>query len=40
MAERQYAVWDENNLSSPLTMVELDSSNGILFPIYDEDTGV
>ncbi|CAF3165610.1 unnamed protein product [Rotaria sp. Silwood2] len=40
MAERQYAVWDENNLSAPLTMVELDSSNGILFPIYDEDTGI
>ncbi|CAF3833293.1 unnamed protein product [Rotaria sordida] len=40
MAERQYAVWDENNLSAPLTMVELDSSNGILFPFYDEDTGM
>ncbi|CAF1589274.1 unnamed protein product [Rotaria sp. Silwood1] len=40
MAERQYAVWDENDLSAPLTMVELDSSNGVLFPIYDEDTNI
>ncbi len=23
-----------------LTMEELDSSNGILFPVYDEDTGL
>jgi coronin-1B/1C/6 len=40
MAERQYAVWDENNLGSALTMEELDSSNGIIFPFYDEDTNV
>ncbi|CAF1241004.1 unnamed protein product [Adineta steineri] len=40
MAERQYAVWDENNLGAPLTMDELDSSNGILFPFYDQDTNV
>lgn len=40
MAERQYAVWDENNLGTALTMEELDSSNGIQFPFYDEDTGL
>ncbi|CAF0940629.1 unnamed protein product [Adineta ricciae] len=40
MAERQYAVWDENNLSAALTMEELDSSNGIMFPFYDQDTNV
>jgi len=40
MAERQYAVWDENNMSAPLVMEELDSSNGIIFPFYDEDTNV
>jgi coronin-1B/1C/6 len=39
-AERQYAVWDENDLSNALTMVELDSSNGIMFPYYDEDINV
>jgi len=40
LAERQYAVWDENDLSAPLTMVKLDSSNGVVFPFYDEDTNV
>jgi coronin-1B/1C/6 len=40
MAERQYAVWDENNLGTALTMEELDSSNGIMFPFYDEDTNM
>lgn len=40
MAERQYAIWDENDLSAPLTMVELDSSNGILFPFYDPDVNI
>ena len=27
-------------MGTALTMVELDSSNGILFPFYDEDTNV
>jgi hypothetical protein len=27
-------------LAAPLSMEELDSSNGILFPFYDEDTGL
>jgi coronin-1B/1C/6 len=27
-------------LAAPLAMEELDSSNGILFPFYDEDTGL
>jgi len=40
MSERQYALWDENNLGNALTMEELDSSNGVLFPVYDEDNGL
>ncbi|CAF1127073.1 unnamed protein product [Adineta steineri] len=40
MSERQYALWDGDNLGNALTMEELDSSNGILFPFYDEDTSL
>ncbi|CAI9741049.1 coronin-1C-A isoform X1 [Octopus vulgaris] len=40
MSERQYALWDEKDLSSPLTMQEVDSSNGVLFPFYDPDTNI
>lgn len=38
--ERQYALWDQEKLESPLAMEELDSSNGVLFPFYDEDTNM
>ncbi len=37
-SERQYALWDSEKLESPLVMEELDNSNGLLFPFYDEDT--
>ncbi|CAF0836321.1 unnamed protein product [Didymodactylos carnosus] len=40
MSERQYALWDEATLGNALVMEELDSSNGVLFPFYDEDTGL
>ena len=30
----------QKDLGNALTMEELDSSNGILFPFYDEDTGL
>lgn len=30
----------QGNLGTPLTMNEIDSSNGILFPFYDEDTNI
>ena len=30
----------KDNLGMHLTMEELDSSNGILFPFYDEDTSL
>ncbi|OQV14922.1 Coronin-2B [Hypsibius exemplaris] len=38
--DRQYAVWDINNLSQPLKMDILDSSSGVTFPYYDPDTSV
>eukprot|EP01137_Pigoraptor_chileana_P029063 Opistho-2@13765 len=36
--ERQFAMWDHVDVSKPLTMQSLDSSNGILMPFYDDDT--
>lgn len=38
MSERQYALWDEtlNNI----TMQEIDTSNGVIFPFYDPDTSM
>jgi coronin-1B/1C/6 len=38
--ERQYGLWDEEKVDLPLVMEELDNSNGLLFPFYDEDTNV
>ncbi|CAI4230754.1 unnamed protein product [Auanema sp. JU1783] len=39
-SERLYALRDASNLSEPLVEEELDTSNGVLFPLYDEDTGL
>lgn len=38
MGERQYALWDENLTS--MTIQEIDTSNGIIFPFYDPDTSM
>lgn len=38
MSERQYALWDENLTN--MTMQEIDTSNGIIFPFYDPDTNM
>lgn len=38
MSERQYAVWDVTNLSKSLTMANVDTSSGVMFPFYDEGT--
>lgn len=40
MSERQYALRDETMLDDPIIMVEVDTSNGILVPLYDPDTNV
>ncbi|XP_072698167.1 coronin-2A isoform X2 [Canis lupus baileyi] len=37
---RQLAVWDQDNLSVPLSEVDLDGSSGVLFPFYDVDTNM
>ncbi|CAK5078248.1 unnamed protein product [Meloidogyne enterolobii] len=38
-SERIYALRDSNTLE-PLLQEELDTSNGVLFPLYDEDSGL
>ncbi|XP_065333735.1 coronin-2B-like isoform X3 [Cloeon dipterum] len=39
-SDRQYAVWDQDDLSEPLTKEIIDSSSGVLFPYYDHDTQI
>ncbi|KAM9447149.1 coronin-1C-A isoform 1-T1 [Clarias gariepinus] len=40
MSERQLALWDPKNMEEPITVHELDTSNGVLLPFYDPDTSV
>uniref|UniRef100_G3UAB5 Coronin n=1 Tax=Loxodonta africana TaxID=9785 RepID=G3UAB5_LOXAF len=35
---RQIALWDQEDLSMPLTEEEIDGLSGLLFPFYDADT--
>ncbi|XP_023485500.1 coronin-2A [Equus caballus] len=37
---RQVALWDQDDLSVPLTEEDLDGSSGVLFPFYDVDTNM
>ncbi|XP_055332723.1 coronin-1A-like isoform X2 [Paramacrobiotus metropolitanus] len=39
-SDRQFALWDVNNLSQPIKMDIMDSSSGVVFPYYDPDTSV
>uniref|UniRef100_A0A0R3RGK9 Coronin n=1 Tax=Elaeophora elaphi TaxID=1147741 RepID=A0A0R3RGK9_9BILA len=39
-SERLYALRTQENLDEPLVQEELDTSNGVLFPLYDEDSGL
>ncbi|CAH0552658.1 unnamed protein product [Brassicogethes aeneus] len=39
-SDRQYSVWDQNDLSRPLVTDTIDSSSGIVFPFYDPDTNI
>jgi len=39
-SDRQYAIWDQDNLSEPLKKETIDSSSGVLFPYYDHDTQI
>lgn len=37
-SDRQFAIWDERDLSKPLAVEIIDSSSGVIFPFYDHDT--
>jgi coronin-2 len=39
-SDRQYSIWDQNDLSKPLTTDTIDSSSGVVFPFYDIDTNI
>ncbi|KAF9945979.1 Coronin-7 [Mortierella alpina] len=40
MREKESAVWNANDLSKPLELKRMDSSSGLAFPLYDEDTSI
>lgn len=40
MSERQYSLRTPEALDEPIVMVELDTSNGVMFPLYDPDTSL
>lgn len=40
MSERQYSLRTPDMLADPIVMVELDTSNGVMFPLYDPDTNL
>lgn len=40
MSERQYSLRTPDALDEPIVMVELDTSNGVMFPLYDPDTNL
>lgn len=40
MSERQYSLRAPQHLNDPIVMVELDTSNGVMFPLYDADTNM
>lgn len=39
-SERQYSLRAPDALGDPIVMVELDTSNGVMFPLYDPDTNL
>jgi coronin-1B/1C/6 len=39
-SEREYAIWDPRNISSPLVRQNLDSASGLIMPFFDIDTNV
>ncbi|XP_021093913.1 coronin-6 isoform X3 [Heterocephalus glaber] len=40
MSERQLALWDPSNFEEPVALQEMDTSNGVLLPFYDPDSGI
>merc|ERR1712218_269779 len=39
-SERQYSLRAPGHLDDPIVMVELDTSNGVVFPLYDPDANL
>lgn len=39
-SDRQYAIWSQHDLNIPLTCETIDSSSGVVFPYYDNDTNM
>lgn len=39
-SERQYSLRAPDALNEPIVMVDLDTSNGVMFPLYDPDTNM
>ncbi|KAL4707911.1 hypothetical protein ACJJTC_013702, partial [Scirpophaga incertulas] len=39
-SDRQYAVWDQHEMDKPLVCETIDSSSGVVFPYFDNDTNM
>lgn len=39
-SDRQYSIWDQDDLAQPLATDTIDSSSGVVFPFYDYDTNI
>lgn len=39
-SERQYSLRAPDALDDPIVLVDLDTSNGVMFPLYDPDTNL
>jgi coronin-2 len=37
-SDRQYAIWDQNDLKKPLVAADIDSASGVLQPFFDIET--
>jgi WD40 repeat protein len=40
MNERQYGIWNPDDMSKPMKLEMVDTSSGTLFPFYDNDTQI
>ncbi|XP_053341823.1 coronin-1C-A isoform X3 [Clarias gariepinus] len=40
MSERQLALWNSKSMDEPISVHEMDTSNGVLLPFYDPDTNI
>lgn len=40
MSERQYHLWNTNDLSKPVKQENIDTSSGIMMPFFDEDSNM